>query len=276
MLIAQLTDLHIGAGGRLAYRKVDTATALERAVKRVNTMVPRPDMVLFTGDIGDLGTAEEYALVKDILDGLDVPFYMIPGNHDQRGPLRTAFPDAMPVAEGTEYINYVLDAGPIRLIGLDSLVEGRPEGKLCCDRLDWLEHTLNDGDDRPCVLFVHHPPAEVGIRHMDDQRLLTGAETLAQIVSARKERIQAILCGHVHRPIHTRWAGVPLIVAPSIAHQVALDLREDGPSAFAMEPPAMHLHRWDEKQQCLLTHLAYVEQYDGPYPFFDENGNLIV
>lgn len=51
MLIAQLTDLHIGAGRRLAYRKVDTATALERAVARVNTMVPRPDMVVFTGDM---------------------------------------------------------------------------------------------------------------------------------------------------------------------------------------------------------------------------------
>ncbi len=30
MLIAQLTDLHIGAGRRLAYRKVDTATAKQR------------------------------------------------------------------------------------------------------------------------------------------------------------------------------------------------------------------------------------------------------
>ena len=235
MLIAQLTDLHIGAGRRLAYRKVDTATALERAVARVNAMVPRPDMVVFTGDIGDLGTADEYALVKDTLRDLDVPFYMIPGNHDQRAPLRAAFPDAMPVEDG-----------------------------------------LHDGDDRPCVLFVHHPPVAVGIKHMDDQRLLSGAETFAQIVLAHEDRIQAIMCGHLHRPIHTRWAGVPLIVAPSIAHQVALDLRDDGPSAFTMEPPAMHLHRWDEKQQCLLTHLAYVDHYDGPHPFFDENGKLIV
>ena len=276
MLIAQLTDLHIGAGRRLAYRKVDTATALERAVARVNAMVPRPDMVVFTGDIGDLGTADEYALVKDTLRDLDVPFYMIPGNHDQRTPLRAAFPDAMPIEDGGEFINYVIDAGPVRLIALDSLDEGRPEGKLCSARLDWLERTLHDGDDRPCVLFVHHPPVAVGIRHMDDQRLLSGAETFAQIVLAHKDRIQAIMCGHLHRPIHTRWAGVPLIVAPSIAHQVALDLRDDGPSAFSMEPPAMHLHRWDEKQQCLLTHLAYVDQYDGPHPFFDENGKLIV
>ncbi|MCC9625931.1 phosphodiesterase [Thalassospira sp. MA62] len=276
MLIAQLTDLHIGAGRRLAYRKVDTAGALERAVARVNAMMPRPDMVLFTGDIGDLGTADEYALVADILHDLDVPFYMIPGNHDQRAPLRAAFPDAMPIDDGMDYINYVIDAGPVRLIGLDSLDEGQPEGKLCCDRLDWLERTLNDGDDRPCVLFIHHPPVNVGIAHMDKQRLLTGDRTLAQIVSARKERIHAILCGHVHRPIHTRWAGVPLIIAPSIAHQVALDLNENGPSAFAMEPPAMYLHRWDTDQNGLMTHLAYIDRYDGPYPFFDENGKLIV
>lgn len=276
MLIAQLTDLHIGAGRRLAYRKVDTAGALEKAIARIDAMTPRPDMVLFTGDIGDLGTADEYSLVAEIIKDLDVPFYMVPGNHDRRGPLRTAFPDAMPGVGENDFANYALDCSTIRLIGLDTLDEGHPGGQLCAERLDWLEQVLNDSDDRPCVLFMHHPPVTVGIHHMDAQNLLHGAETLAQIISAHKERVQAILCGHVHRPIHTRWADVPLIVGPSVAHQVALDLTDGGASVFVMEPPAMHLHYWDDKQNCLITHLAYINQYDGPYPFFDENGKLIV
>ncbi|PTB84675.1 phosphodiesterase, partial [Pseudidiomarina aestuarii] len=83
MLIAQLTDLHIGAGRRLAYRKVDTAGAFEKAVAHVMAMVPRPDVVLFTGDIGDLGDQQEYALVAEILTKLTIPYFMVPGNHDR-------------------------------------------------------------------------------------------------------------------------------------------------------------------------------------------------
>ena len=276
MIIAQLTDLHIGAGRRLAYRKVDTAAALEKAVKRVNTMVPRPDIVLFSGDIGDLGIDAEYALVAEILSGLEVPYFMVPGNHDQRMPLRRAFPHATPIDADQSFVNYAIEGYPIRMIGIDTLDEGRPEGKLAPETLDWLEETLSGETEKPCLLFMHHPPIRVGITHMDVQNLGDGAVRLGRIIAAHKDRIKAIICGHVHRPIHTLWAGVPLIIGPSVAHQVALDLDPAGPSAFVMEPPAMHLHVWDQEQGCLLTHLAYIDGYDGPYPFFDADGKLIV
>ncbi|RCK21981.1 phosphodiesterase [Thalassospira lucentensis] len=276
MLIAQLTDLHIGAGRRLAYRKVDTAGALEKAVAHVMSMAPRPDVVLFTGDIGDLGTPDEYALVAEILKDLTIPYFMVPGNHDRRGPLRAAFPDATPVAMGQAFVNYVVDDFALRLIALDTLDEGKPGGVLPKSQLDWLRGVLADEDDRDCLIFLHHPPILTGIAHMDAQNLGDGADELADIVSEHRDRIRAIICGHVHRPIHTVWAGVPLIIGPSVAHQVAFDLRADGPSAFVMEPPAMHLHVWDADQKNLMTHLAYLDHYDGPHPFFGADGKLIV
>ncbi|OSQ48291.1 phosphodiesterase [Thalassospira alkalitolerans] len=276
MLIAQLTDLHIGAGRRLAYRKVDTAGALENAVDHVMAMDPRPDVVLFTGDIGDLGNQQEYGLVAEILTKLTLPYFMVPGNHDRRAPLRTAFPDATPVKDGAAFVNYVVDDYPLRLIALDTLDEGKPGGVLGADQLDWLRGVLSDGDDRPCLIFMHHPPIVTGIAHMDAQNLGEGADELAAIVAQHRDRIRAIICGHVHRPIHTIWAGVPLMIGPSVAHQVAFDLRDDGPSAFVMEPPAMHLHVWDTPSQNLLTHLAYIDRYDGPHPFFGADGKLIV
>lgn len=275
MLIAQLTDLHVGAGRRLAYRKVDTARALENAVACVEAMIPRPDVVLFTGDIGDLGTADEYALVAEILQKLTIPYFMVPGNHDRRGPLCAAFPKATPVVPGCDFVNYVVDDFSMRLIALDTLDEGKPGGVLTDVQLDWLRGVL-DEDDRPCMIFMHHPPIITGIAHMDAQRLEAGADGLAALVSDHRDQIRAVLCGHVHRPIHTIWAGVPLIIGPSVAHQVAFDLRNDGPSAFVMEPPAMHLHVWDTDQQNLMTHLAYIDGYDGPHPFFGPDGKLIV
>jgi|TARA_R110001583_G_scaffold186667_1_gene347469 3',5'-cyclic AMP phosphodiesterase CpdA len=276
MLIAQLTDLHIGAGRRLAYRKVDTARALEKAVDHVMTMIPRPDVVLFTGDIGDLGSSDEYALVAEILKKLTIPYFMVPGNHDRRGPLRAAFPDATPVIDTTGFVNYIVDDFPLRLIALDTLDEGKPGGVLGTEQLEWLRKTLVDAKDRNCVIFMHHPPIQTGIRHMDLQNLGRGSAKLETVISEHRDHIRAIFCGHVHRPIHTIWAGVPLIIGPSVAHQVAFDLRPDGPSAFVMEPPAINLHIWNPEQHNLMTHLVYLDQYDGPHPFFGPDGKLIV
>jgi Icc protein len=52
---------------------------------------------------------------------------------------------------------------------------------------------------------------------------------------------------------------------PSIAHQVALDLRPGAPVSFTMEPPAVALHRWSTDNGAggrLVSHLSFV----GPYP----------
>ena len=61
-------------------------------------------------------------------------------------------------------------------------------------------------------------------------------------------------------------------VAPSPAHQIVLDLREDAPSAFNLEPAAGHLHVWYEGTG-LVTHTIYIGEYPGPYSY-DEKYKL--
>lgn len=38
--------------------------------------------VVLTGDITELGTNEELKLEQQLLGSLDIPYYIIPGNHD--------------------------------------------------------------------------------------------------------------------------------------------------------------------------------------------------
>jgi 3',5'-cyclic AMP phosphodiesterase CpdA len=271
-LIAQVSDLHIRAQRKLAYRKVDTAAALERCVAHLNALSPAPDAVLFTGDMGDLGLAEEYAIIAEILSGLRLPYWIVPGNHDRRQPLHDAFGQAAPLNKDG-YMQYVLDHLPLRLIGLDSLDQGRPAGRLCEARLDWLEQALADDPQRPTLLFLHHPPFVTGIAHMDVQNLGVGAERLQALVSTAPG-VCGVICGHLHRPIHTVWSAVAASCAPSPAHQVCLDLSADGAPAFVMEPPGVHLHRWTEAGG-LVTHLSVIGDFGAPAPFFDAFGALI-
>lgn len=264
MLIAQLTDTHIKPAGRLAYGRVDTAAYLRRAVAQVATLRPRPDVVLVTGDLVDGGQPEEYALLRSILEDLPKPYYVIPGNHDDRKALAAGFRDHAYLPQDGRFLQYVVDDHPLRLIGLDTIIPGDPGGEMCAARKAWLDARLAEAPDRPTVVFMHHPPFTVGIEHMDAMRLADG-DGFAALVR-RHPQIVRVLCGHVHRSIQTLVGGTVASVAPSTAHQVALDLRPRGPSGFVMEPPGFQLHLYD-RHTGIVTHTAAIGEFDGPYSF---------
>lgn len=270
MLIAQITDTHIRLPGRLAYRRVDTAAMLRTCVAELLKLDPKPDLIVHTGDLVDFGEDVEYAHLHEILAPLQTEMIVIPGNHDERNAMRRAFRDhAYLPAEG--FLHFAAWRGPLRIIGLDTLVLGQGGGELCTERLAWLDATLRSEPEVPTLILMHHPPFLTGIAHMD--RLgLAGREAFAEVV-ARYPQIQAILCGHVHRTVHARIGGRSAMICPIPAHQVALDLTENGPSAFRLEPPGYMLHRWTGDQ--LVSHTAVIGDWPGPFPFFDANGQLI-
>ncbi len=270
MLIAQFSDLHIRLPGLLAYRQVDTAAMLRAAIAQLMQMHPLPEALLITGDLVDFGTAQEYAHLQALLAPVSMPIYAVPGNHDEREAFRAVFgPRGYLPDEG--FLNFAVDLGPLRLIGLDTLVEGQGGGALCEDRLAWLEATLREAMEVPTLIALHHPPFPTGIAHMD--RIgLEGAAEFAAIVE-RHAQIEAITCGHVHRVVSTTLSGRRTLIAPSIAHQVALDLTPKGPDCFAMEPPGYYLHNWDGER--LVTHTVFIGDFAGPHPFRDAQGRLI-
>lgn len=265
MLIAQITDLHIRPRGKPAYRVSETNALTERALDAVANLNPRPDIVVITGDLTDCGLAEEYTLLKQLLSRLGIPTLLLPGNHDRRDTLIAGLDLGPHAVLDSGFIQFVADLGPMRLIGLDTLVPGQSSGALCETRLAFLDKALAGADGKPVAIFMHHPPFHCGIRHMDAIRLFDGAEEFRALVS-RHPNVERILCGHHHRPIQARYAGTLAQIAPSVTHQVTLDITDDGAATFHMEPPAYLLHHYSEGAG-LVSHMAYVERYPGPYPF---------
>lgn len=273
-LVAQLSDLHIKAGGKLSYRRVDTAGALHLAIDTLLAAPQIPDTVIITGDLVDFGSEDEYRFLRDILQRLPMPVRLLPGNHDHRTTLRKVFPDHAYLfdhGDGEAPIHYAMAAGPLRLVGFDCTVPGQPGGRVEPEGLAWLDATLAGAPAQPTLLMLHHPPFVTGIGHMDKIGLL-GREAFADIV-AKHAQIELILCGHLHRTIHAQVGGRPAMTCPSPAHQVALDIHPDAPSRFCMEPPGFMLHWWNDGQ--LVTHTAVIGDYEGPFPFFDADGKLI-
>jgi Icc protein len=271
MILAQISDLHIKAHGKKSYRVVDTAESLRRCVAQVNRLRQRPDAVVFSGDLVDFGLAEEYAMLRDLLAPLQMPYYLLPGNHDERQALRAAFPDHAYLQQGSHgdaaaRIEYVIEEHPVRMIALDTVIPRSSKGALAAASLLWLDQVLREQPQRPTVIVMHHPPFKTGIGHMD-QIGLADPQALAAVVQ-RHPQVERVLCGHLHRAIQVRFGGTLASTCPGVAHQVALDLREDAPSQFVMEPPAFQLHQWDA-QAGMISHTAYIGEFDGPYPFYD-------
>jgi len=265
MLIAQLTDLHLRPPGQAAYRVAETNMLTERALGKLHSLRPQPDVAVITGDMTDCGLPEEYALLKTLLAPLPMPVYMVPGNHDRRDNLKRAFADWPTIVAGPDFVQFVVDDYPIRLIGLDTVVEKSSVGTLCARRLAFLSDALDAAPERPTVVFMHHPPFDCGIRHMDRIRLLDGSDELAALLR-RHRQVLGLWCGHNHRQIETVFGGVPASVIPGVAHQVAFHLDDDHEGALVLEPPAFKLHRF-RTGAGIVSHTIYVEDYPGPYPF---------
>lgn len=238
MLIAQLTDFHATVPGATA-GGVDTRAAFRALVSHVRALAPRPDLLLVSGDLAEAGVDAEYAFVLEGLESLGIPFVAVPGNHDLRAPLRRVL--ARHTGTEPDHLGLARELDGLRVIGLDTLVEGASHGALLPAQLAWLERTLGADAGRPTLVFLHHPPFATGLPAMDEIGLREGRAELAALLEGRRD-ILGLVCGHVHRAISGSFAGHRAFIAPSASHQFALDFAGPG-FRVVREPTQIALHR---------------------------------
>lgn len=260
--ILQLSDTHIVPEGALVSGRLDTSDSLARMVARITSIrdqIGPIDALLVSGDLSDDGSAESYARFKALIAPLDLPTYVIAGNHDARDPMRAAFSSDLPV---NGPLNWARRIGDIHLIGLDTLVEGQGSGMLSSDSLSFLKSALAEADDAPVLLALHHPPFACGIRFMDDIGL-TNRDALHDVLAAYDGTLR-IVCGHIHNMIVSDVAGHVAISAPSPCSTFAYDRRLDAPVGFMGQEDGCLLHRWDAGFQSIrIGPMAG----SGPFPF---------
>lgn len=242
MRIVQLSDLHLRP--RPLYSGIDPWAAWRLALDRVAALAPAADLLLLTGDLADDGRPDTYRQLAESLQASRCQFAVLPGNHDRRAELRTAF--AGQAWSHPELACQRVDVGEFTLLLIDSVIAGKEGGVFAEAQLAWL--AVHCPADRRVLLAMHHPPVAVGIAGMDAIGC-SGGERLAAWLTTRPN-VEAVLCGHVHRLVVGALAGRPVITAPATVHQIAL---QDGPLAYTMEAGGLLVHDW-LPEQALRTH----------------------
>ena len=191
--LLQLTDTHLVPEGHLVSGRLETSEPLARLVARleeVKEQVGGIDAVLVTGDLSEDGSPESYERFKRLLAPLDLPLFVIPGNHDAREPMRSAFSQDGYLPEQGK-LNWHRQIGTLHVIGLDTLVEGQGAGEVDDSTLGYLEATLADIGREPAMIAMHHPPFTSGIVFMDDIGLASSVE-LAKVLSQHRGEVRVV------------------------------------------------------------------------------------
>jgi outer membrane protein assembly factor BamB/predicted phosphodiesterase len=191
---AFLSDTHIGSPNGSAEED------LRRSVRDINAMTDIAFVVL-TGDITELGTNEELKLAKQILDSLDVPWYIIPGNHD------TGWSESGGVMFTTVfgYDKFSFEYNGIRFLGCASGPYLRmSDGHVPRDAVNWLDDELKKLKPQQPVVFLNHYPMDNGL---DNWYEITDR--------LRYQNTWAILCGHGHANKAMNFEDIPAVMGRS-------------------------------------------------------------
>lgn len=215
--ILHLTDLHMrqaldGTADRSERLSRDIPALLDELKGRLADW--RPDVIVMTGDLldvpdevvdgrgaeddpaayaGAVTDAEaDYRWMHDWLRDTDLPFAVIPGNHDHRGSFTAVFGTASPD---------VVHHG-VRFVGFDDQLDGRRTPYRPEDEHARFESALADArDGRPQIHLQHYL-----LRPRVHRRTAYSYERTPDLVGGveRSPNVKAVLSGHFHPGAYAR------------------------------------------------------------------------
>ena len=190
---AHISDTHIGSN--------NSEEDLRRTVQNINNDTTIK-FVILSGDITDFGSDAELQLAKQILDSLNKPWYIIPGNHDSNWSESGS--NSFNTIFGSETFQFM--HGGYLFLGTVSGPNMRMSpGQISRENILWLDSILNNlKDETTPVIYVNHYPM--------DSSLNNWFEVIDRL---KKRNTQLILCGHGHANRVLNFEGIPGIMGRS-------------------------------------------------------------
>jgi 3',5'-cyclic AMP phosphodiesterase CpdA len=234
VIIAQISDIH-------ARQSADWLSPLNEAIARINAT--GADAVIISGDLSNPPHESGYPQIAQALGNLNCPYFPVPGNVDDRDMLRLTFGHVVPFPEAGP-LNYEAQIGDsLRLLALDVTIPGEIGGRLPAEATDWLAERLPVSDG-PTIIMMHQQPFRMG--KDVDTIMCAGSDALERLLKAGQGNVAAVVCGHGHRAIATRWGGTLAVMSPAIR----------GGEPVGANPPGFVVHDFTSGE--LVSHFVFL------------------
>lgn len=191
---ALLTDTHI------SYKNTAPAADLTEVINEVNKN-PGIDLVVISGDITEEGDYKSLSQAKQLLDKLNKPYYVVPGNHETKWT-ESGMTDIGKIF-GSERFQF--EHKGIRFLGFNTGPLMRmADGHVVPQDITWLKENLAKDPNKPTILVTHYPLKEGDV---DNWYEVTDA--------VRPYRILTFLGGHYHSNRLFNYDGIPGVISRS-------------------------------------------------------------
>jgi 3',5'-cyclic-AMP phosphodiesterase len=209
--ILHLTDTHLLDASNATLFGLNTRENLQLVLAHAVRLYSDVDYLLFTGDISQTGSEQSYQIFQSIIADYDIPILCVPGNHDTPDYLNKIIPSSP-----TESI-VCIQQDRFSIILINSWVEGAHHGIVDDRCLNQLEQYLKSSQSEFNILAIHHPPAHINSKWLDELGLKNQSDLLQIIDSNPKPSI--LLSGHIHQQLDIQLNHLRLLATPSTCHQ---------------------------------------------------------
>ena len=162
-----ITDTHITNRESTSYKALGhSIPLLTDAVDQINK-IQGLDFVLFTGDLVDSATSDNFYEYYRVLSKLFYPTLNTFGNHEFYGEMTK---DEVLQTIKQYNPNYIFDdtyyafspKTDFRIIALDATIKGvkTSQGEIPAEQLEFLDNELSQHQDKVVVIAMHHAPVE--------------------------------------------------------------------------------------------------------------------
>lgn len=242
--LLQFSDCHIGSSQRTP---LDAVEQLNKSIQYALSMRVTWDGVIFTGDLVELGSLEEYLILKKHIQQnfSGLPIYLCIGNHDSRDAFKQVFKGFWNtyISPDNQWLQYSIDLGfGLRLLVVDSNDHGSDAGKLCKQRLDWIRNEIQAYPNDNFMIAIHHLPFVFG-NSIFDAMAIEERSNLSEIIR-NHPNITRMICGHVHRTMTAQIGQCPIFTAPSTFHSYGVDYQKNHRSGINTECAGFSFHQW--------------------------------
>ena len=207
LTLIQISDTHLMDRADANFVDMNPEITFHGLMQHIIRTHPRIDAIIHTGDVAQVAVPQTYARYLDYMQHLNIPFYQVPGNHDDLTIF--PYPQQSPIS--------VIELGNWVIILLTSAVSGKVDGHIDEVQLNQLEQLLQKFNNQHILVGCHHNPLHMHSQWLDQHRL-KNTESLLDILF-KYPQVKAVIHGHVHQEFSETLNNIQFLATPSTCVQ---------------------------------------------------------